>query len=76
MTPTTAPSAEGGIPRPVQAPPAAQDDDVTNGYVPWSTSSMTPCAPSHRSFAPDASRAFSQALVSVTKRASFFPHST
>ena len=36
----------------MQAPPAAQEEDVTNGYVPWSTSSMTPCAPSQRSFLP------------------------
>src|SRR5665647_3624717 len=30
----------GPTPEPVQAPPAVALDDVTKGYVPWSTSSM------------------------------------
>ena len=34
MTATTAPSADGGSPRPVQAPPGAHEEEVTNGYVP------------------------------------------
>ena len=38
----------GGTPVPVQAPPAVALDDVTNGYVPWSISSMVPCAPSNK----------------------------
>jgi len=32
---------------PVAAPPAVADDDVTKGYVPWSMSSIVPCAPSN-----------------------------
>ena len=30
----------GAIPEPVHAPPDVAFDDVTNGYVPWSTSSI------------------------------------
>ena len=37
----------GATPRPVQMPPATVFDDVTNGYVPWSMSSIVPCAPSN-----------------------------
>jgi hypothetical protein len=37
----------GAIPKPVQAPAAVVLDDVTNGYVPKSTSSKEPWAPSH-----------------------------
>ena len=36
----------GGIPVPVQAPPEVGLDDVTKGYVPKSTSSKAPWAPS------------------------------
>jgi hypothetical protein len=35
------------IPKPVQAPAAVVLDDVTNGYVPKSTSNKEPWAPSH-----------------------------
>ncbi len=38
----------GPMPAPVQAPPAVGFDEVTNGYVPWSTSSRVPWPPSSR----------------------------
>jgi len=38
----------GPIPEPTHAPPAVGFDDVTKGYVPWSTSSSVPCDPSSR----------------------------
>ena len=46
--PTTESSADGGSPVPAANPPGAALDDVTNGYVPWSRSNSTPCAPSSR----------------------------
>ena len=36
----------GPTPAPVQAPPAVGFEDVTKGYVPWSTSSSVPWPPS------------------------------
>ena len=48
----------GGMPDPVHAPPEVADDDVTNGYVPWSTSSRVAWPASSNTFAP-ASSAFS-----------------
>ncbi len=45
----------GGIPDPVQAPPAVADEDVTKGYVPWSTSSRVACPASSRTFLPSLS---------------------
>ena len=45
-TPTIELTEVGGTPSPVQAPPLVGLDDVTNGYVPKSTSSKAPCAPS------------------------------
>src|ERR1700732_4854487 len=36
----------GPMLEPTHAPPAVGDEDVTNGYVPWSTSSSVACAPS------------------------------
>jgi hypothetical protein len=38
----------GAIPKPVQAPAAVVFEEVTNGYVPKSTSNNEPCAPSQR----------------------------
>ena len=35
----------GPMPEPAQAPPAVGLDEVTNGYVPWSTSSRVPWSP-------------------------------
>ena len=46
----------GPIPVPIVAPPAIGELEVTNGYVPWSTSKSVPCPPSSRTVLP-ASRA-------------------
>src|SRR4030042_2683735 len=43
----------GPIPVPILLPPAIVFDDVVKGYVPKSTSSIVPCAPSKRIFLPD-----------------------
>src|SRR6476659_7980931 len=43
-TPRTASIARGEIPAPVAAPPDVVLLDVTNGYVPWSTSRSDPWA--------------------------------
>src|SRR5512133_878553 len=40
MTPTTRSIRVGPTPDPVHAPPAVALGDVTNGYVPWSMSSI------------------------------------
>ena len=40
----------GPQPVPVAAADATVLDDVTNGYVPWSTSNKIPCAPSNNIF--------------------------
>ena len=50
MTPMVVPIFFGGIPKPVQTPPMVVDDDVTNGYVPKSMSSISAFAPSTRTF--------------------------
>src|SRR5690606_37937225 len=50
--PGTASMSVGAIPPPVAAPPDVVLLDVTNGYVPWSTSSREPCAPSSSTAAP------------------------
>ena len=39
---------DGPVPLPVAAWAATVLDEVTKGYVPWSISSITPCAPSKR----------------------------
>ena len=46
LTPSTASMRVGPMPAPAHAPPATVFDEVTNGYVPWSTSSRVACAPS------------------------------
>src|SRR5690348_13630889 len=46
--PTTLVILVGPTPEPTQAPPAVGEDEVTNGYVPWSTSSSVAWAPSSR----------------------------
>src|SRR6185312_7761581 len=51
-TPKTASIDVGASPAPVAAPPDVVLLDVTNGYVPWSTSSSEPCAPSSSTAAP------------------------
>src|SRR3712207_4328051 len=54
--PTTRAMRVGPMPEPVAAPPAVGLDDVTNGYVPWSTSSNVPCDPSSSTHSPASSR--------------------
>src|SRR6202044_250599 len=44
--PSTVVIRVGPMPEPTAAPPAVGFDDVTYGYVPWSTSSRVPCEPS------------------------------
>src|ERR1019366_3231380 len=56
----------GPMPEPVDAPPAVELDDVTNGYVPWSTSSMVACPPSNTTVLPASSAWFSSRPVSTT----------
>ena len=51
-TPTTPSMDWGGMPTPASAPPMDGDDDGTNGDVPWSISSIAPCAPSSSSASP------------------------
>src|ERR1700716_2195873 len=46
--PNTVVMRVGPIPEPTHAPPAVGFDDVTKGYVPWSTSSSVACDPSSR----------------------------
>src|SRR6266536_2432971 len=55
ITPMTWLIRVGGMPAPTQAPPAVGLDDVTNGYVPWSTSSSVAWAPSSRTVLPASS---------------------
>src|SRR5699024_11991570 len=58
VTPTTFLILVGPTPDPMVTPPAIGLDDVTNGYVPWSISSITPCAPSNRTRRPLSSALF------------------
>src|SRR5438067_3458030 len=46
ITPITREIRVGGMPDPTHAPPAVGFEDVTKGYVPWSTSSNVAWAPS------------------------------
>ncbi len=50
--PSTALMSRGPRPVPTAASPAMVFDDVTNGYVPTSTSSSAPCAPSNIRLVP------------------------
>src|SRR5699024_8957739 len=65
-TPTTFLILVGPTPDPMVTPPAIGLDDVTNGYVPWSISSITPCAPSNRTRRPLSSALFKTTDVSQT----------
>ena len=56
----------GPMPSPTQAPPAIGFDEVTNGYVPWSTSSSVPCAPSHSTSSSRSSACAISSDVSAT----------
>src|SRR5262249_48143220 len=65
LTPRTASIIVGPTPEPLQAPPATGLDEVTNGYVPWSTSRRVPCAPSNRTLLPSLRAADKIESVSV-----------
>ena len=56
----------GGMPEPVHAPPAVADDDVTNGYEPWSTSSIVAWPASSTTVLPSSSHCDSSSDVSAT----------
>ena len=56
----------GPMPEPVHAPPAVGFEEVTNGYVPWSTSSSVPWPPSSSTTLPSSSALFSTSEVSAT----------
>src|SRR5690554_2968295 len=51
-TPITRSNRFGATPEPVAAPPEVADDEVTNGYVPWSTSSMVAWPASNSTILP------------------------
>ena len=50
--PHTSSIAFGPTPAPTHAAPATGFEEVTNGYVPWSMSSIVPCAPSKTTVPP------------------------
>ena len=56
----------GPMPEPVAAPPAVEFEEVTNGYVPWSTSSMVAWPPSNSTYLPSSSAWFSSRRLSTT----------
>src|SRR5258708_19442781 len=58
VTPATALIGVGPTPRPVQAPPQIEFDDVTYGYVPKSMSCLVPCAPSNKTQSPPSTPPF------------------
>jgi hypothetical protein len=60
----------GPIPIPVGAPEAIGFDEVTNGYVPWSRSSIVACAPSKSTFLPASSASLTSSDTSPTNGAS------
>ncbi|MPN65056.1 hypothetical protein SDC9_212835 [bioreactor metagenome] len=64
--PTTSLILFGAIPEPEHMPPPTVEEDVTKGYVPWSTSSMEPWAPSKSTFLPLSIRSFMRTDVSHT----------
>ncbi len=49
---------DGPTPEPIVTPPATGFEDVTNGYVPWSISNITPCAPSNNTRRPSSNASF------------------
>ena len=56
----------GPTPEPVQAPPAVGFEEVTKGYVPWSTSSSVPWPPSKRTTLSSSSALLRISVVSAT----------
>jgi hypothetical protein len=65
--PSTVVILVGPMPEPTHAPPAVGFDDVTKGYVPWSTSSRVPCEPSSSTVSPFSSAALSRYLLSAIR---------
>src|SRR2546430_12147493 len=65
----------GGTPTPVAAPPEVALEEVTYGYVPWSMSSMVPCAPSNNTDFPSSSARFNSSAVSQMYPRIFSPRS-
>src|SRR5207245_10110413 len=70
VTLITASIAVGATPVPMTAPPEVALEEVTNGYVPWSMSSIVPWAPSNITECPSAIARFSSTEVSQTNGAS------
>src|SRR2546430_10563400 len=70
ITPITWVMRVGGMPDPTQAPPAVGFDDVTNGYVPWSTSSSVAWAPSSSTVSP-----FSSACPRISRVSAMYGRS-
>ncbi len=56
----------GPTPVPVQAPPAVGFEEVTKGYVPWSTSSRVPWPPSNSTTLSSSSALLRISVVSAT----------
>src|SRR3954465_7105706 len=50
--PITRSKGLGATPEPVAAPPLVAFEEVTKGYVPWSTSSIVACPPSNSTVLP------------------------
>src|SRR3954467_13246182 len=65
--PTTRLIRVGPLPAPHAPPPAVGLDDVTNGYVPWSTSSSVPCEPSSSTHSPASRARSSSSRVSTIR---------
>ena len=64
-TPHTSSMLLGPTPVPTHAAPDSGLDEVTNGYVPWSMSSIAPWAPSKITVLPSASRSHMSLAVSA-----------
>src|SRR5215218_404694 len=56
----------GASPSPAQTPPEVVFEEVTKGYVPWSTSRSVACAPSTRTLWPEPTARLMKCVVSVT----------
>src|SRR5918993_4847332 len=66
ITPITRSIRVGPTPAPVHTPPAIGFEEVTKGYVPWSTSSIVACAPSNSTVLPSSRARLSSSDVSAT----------
>ena len=63
--PITEPMVVGATPKPVHVPAVTVFEDVTNGYVPKSISSIVPCAPSANIFLPAFNSLFKNCSLSI-----------